>query len=95
MDHANFERHQKNFFKKEKGGTEHVGQIPEVEKFIKFWGDIWEKDYRTPGIQWMESVSERLRDKITNVKKFNITEETLKKEIKKRKNWTAPGKYGI
>ena len=49
MDHANFERHQKNFFKKEEGGTEHVGQIPEMEKFIKFWGDIWEKDYRTPG----------------------------------------------
>ena len=43
----------------------------------------------------MESVSERLRDKITNVKKFNITEETLKKETKKRKNWTAPGKDGI
>ena len=40
---------------------------------------------------WMESVREQLRDKITNVKEYNITEETLEKETKKRKNWTAPG----
>ena len=39
----------------------------------------------------MESVSEQLRDKITNLKKFNITEKTLEKETKKRKNWTEPG----
>ena len=39
----------------------------------------------------MKSVSRQLRDKITNVKEFNITEETLEKETKKTKNWTAPG----
>ena len=44
---------------------------------------------------WRESVSEQLRDKITNVKEFNITEESLEKETKKRKNWTAPGIDGI
>ena len=43
----------------------------------------------------MESVSEQLRDKITNVKEFNITEETLQKETKKRKNWSAPETDGI
>ena len=43
----------------------------------------------------MESVNKQLRDKITNVKEFNITEETLEKEIKKRKNWTALGIDGI
>ena len=36
----------------------------------------------------MESVSEQLRDKITNVKEFNITEEILEKETKKKKNCT-------
>ena len=40
MDNVNFERDQKNFFKKVEGGTENVGQIPEIEKFVKFWGDI-------------------------------------------------------
>ena len=43
----------------------------------------------------MESMSEQLRDKIINVKEFNITEETIEKETKKRKDWTAPGINGI
>ena len=34
IDNANFERDQKNFFKKVKGGTEHEGQIPEMEIFV-------------------------------------------------------------
>ena len=95
MDNANFERDQKNFFKKVEGRTEYVGQIPEMEKFVKFWGDIWEKDDRTPEMPWMESVSKQLRDKITNVKEFNIAEETLEKETYKRKNWTKPRIDGI
>ena len=66
--------------------VEHVGQIHEMEKFVKFWGDIWEKDDRTREMPWTESVSKQLKDKITNVKEFNITEETLVKETKKRKN---------
>ena len=41
MDNANFERDQKNFFKKV-GGTKHVGQIPEMEKFVKLWEDMIE-----------------------------------------------------
>ena len=87
MDNANYERDKKNFFKKVEGGTKHVGQIPEMAKFVKFWGDIWGKDDRTPEMPWMESVSKQLRDKITSVKEFNIT--------RKRKNWTAPGMDGI
>ena len=47
MDNANFERDQNNFFKKVEGATEHVGQILEMEKFFKFWGDIWEEYDRT------------------------------------------------
>ena len=43
----------------------------------------------------MENMSEQWRDKITNVKEFNIAEETIEKETKKRKNWTAPGINGI
>ena len=91
MDNANFERDQKNFFKKVEGETEHVGQIQEMEKFLKFWGDICEKDDRAPEMPWIESVSDHLRDKITNVKELNIIEKTFEKETKKRKNWTAPG----
>ena len=64
MDNANFKWDQKNSFKKVERGTEHVGQIPKMTKFVKFW----EKDDRTPEMPWMEKVSEQLREKITNVK---------------------------
>ena len=62
---------------------------------FKFWGDIWEKDDRTPEMPWMESVSKQLKDKITNVKNSTSQKKPLKKEIKKRKNWTAFGIDGI
>ena len=79
-------------FLKKVWGTEHVGQIPEREKFNKFWGDIWEKYDRIPEMSWIESVSKQLRDKITNVKEYNITEETLEKEkIEKERK----GKIGL
>ena len=57
-----------------------------MEKFDKFWGDIWQKDDRTPEMPWMENVREQLKDRITNIKEFNITEETLGKQTKKRNN---------
>ena len=40
MNNVNFERDQKNLFKKVEGGTKHVGKILEMEKFVKFWTDI-------------------------------------------------------
>ena len=47
---------------KKEGSTEHVGQILEMKKFVKFWGGIQEKDDRTPEMPWMESVREQLKD---------------------------------
>ena len=37
MDNGNFERDLKKFFKKIERGTVHVDQVPEMEKFLKFW----------------------------------------------------------
>ena len=37
-----------------------------MEKFVKFWGDIWEKDDKAPEMSWMEKVSYQLREKIKN-----------------------------
>ena len=48
MDNANFERDQKYVFKKVEGGTKHVGQIPEMEKFVKFFGEKKKKDDTKP-----------------------------------------------
>eukprot|EP00112_Aurelia_sp_Birch-Aquarium-sp1_P001776 Seg1193.5 transcript_id=Seg1193.5/GoldUCD/mRNA.D3Y31 product="LINE-1 retrotransposable element ORF2 protein" protein_id=Seg1193.5/GoldUCD/D3Y31 len=43
----------------------------------------------------MEQVRTALRDKVQNVNEFTITENKLVAEIRKRKNWTAPGIDGI
>ena len=56
---------------------------------------MWEEDDRTPEIPWMESVRKQLRDKITNVKEFNIIEETHEKETMTMKNWTTVRINGI
>ena len=79
MDNANLKRDKKNFFKKVERGTNHVGQILEMEKNL---GTHMEKDDRTLEMPWMEKLSEQLRKQIANVKEFNIIEENLEKETK-------------
>ena len=79
MDNANLKRDKKNFFKKVERGTNHVGQILEMEKNL---GTHMEKDDRTLEMPWMEKLSEQLRKQIANVKEFNIIEENLDKETK-------------
>ena len=40
MDNAYFEGDQKNLVKKVETGTKHIGQITEMKKSAKFWGEI-------------------------------------------------------
>ena len=30
--------------------------MPEMEKFVKFWGVIWKGEERAPYMQWMEEI---------------------------------------
>ena len=66
------------------------GKVSEMDKFVAFWGGIWENDTITPNRKWMETVAEKVRTKITNVERMTINEEKLYETIKKRKNWSAP-----
>ena len=43
----------------------------------------------------MEEIRRRLNEKGSQVNEFNITFENVKKEVAKRKGWTAPGIDGI
>ena len=95
MDSNIFERDQKNFFKKIEDSTEYGRAMPEIDKFVKFWKGIWEKDDRTPNMPQIEKIGEELKENITIVNEFDITENGLISKIKKRKNWTAPGVDGI
>ena len=62
-----------------------------MDKFVKFWVGIWEKDDRTPNMPWMEKIQEKLKEKITSVKEFEITENGLISEIEKKKKLDSPG----
>ena len=94
-DNANFEKDQKAFFKTLEEKTVYEGEPPPMEKFVEFWAGIWEKDEKTPEMPWMQKVKMALREKVKNVKEFTLTEKRVVGEIRKRKNWTAPGKDGI
>ena len=43
----------------------------------------------------MNTVARRIREKVTNVQEFTITEEIFCEAVRKRKNWSAPGLAGI
>ena len=62
------------------GEEAHEGEMPEMEKFVEFWGGIWEREERTPNMQWMEEIRRQLHEKADQVNGFNITFEKVKKE---------------
>ena len=55
----------------------------DVEKFVKIWGNVWEKTEITPNIPWMEEVKRYLGEKISVI---NELDGKAKKEIKERKS---------
>ena len=94
-DNIMFQKDQKSFFRTLEKVEKHEGEMPEMEKFVEFWGGIWEQNKPTPNMPWMEDVKAELSEKANIVSQFEITEEKLRKETSKRKNWTAPGIDGI
>ena len=62
-----------------------------MDKFAKFWEDIWEDESEIPNKKWMEKIKESTKDKIRQVEELQITEKELGKTIEKRKNWSALG----
>ena len=49
------------------------------------------KRKRMPNMPWMEEIRRQLNEKVNQVNEFDITFEKVKKEVAKRKVWTAPG----
>ena len=39
-----FQRDQKGFFRKLEGEEAHEREMPKIEKFVEFWGGIWERE---------------------------------------------------
>jgi hypothetical protein len=95
LDNLMFQRDQKNFFRTLEADDKKEGEMPEMEKFVEFWGGIWEHNKSTPNKPWMEEVKRELSEKALIITEFRITDENLRREVAKRKNWTAPGIDGI
>ena len=73
----------------------HKGEMPGMEKFGQFLGGIWETEGRTSNMPWMEEIRRQLNEKVNQVNEFNITFEKVKKQVAKRKEWTARSIDGI
>ena len=74
-----YRENQATLFKEDK---KYTGKMPEINKFVEFWGGIWECEGKTTIQPWMETIEEEIHSKIQSVKEFQITEENLKKVIK-------------
>jgi len=90
-----FQRNEGQFYRnlQEMGNKE--GEIPSVEEFTEFWGGLWEDGTKTPHKPWMRDVQYELQSKVTDIVDFQIGLAELQRQIRKRKNWTAPGIDGI
>ena len=91
----NMFREEEGLFYKQMNSGQHTGKTPDTEEFVKFWGAIWESEEKTNQQPWMENIKKKIEELVTSVKKIEITEVSLMKIIKKRKNWSAPGADGI
>ena len=74
---------------------EFKGEPPATERFVECWGGVWEEEKITIEQPWTVKIKEELRKKIRDVQHIEISEETIGKVIKRRKNWTLPGIKGI
>ena len=59
-----FQRDQKGFLRTLEEEEPHEGEMPEMEKFVEFWGGIWEREERTPNMPWMEEIRRQLNEKV-------------------------------
>lgn len=94
-NNAMFAADEGGFYRKGKGTKIFHGEVPPMEKFVEFWGGIWEDEKKTPEQPWMKVVEQKLKEKVQDVKEFVVTREDLAKVVKRRKNWSAPGIDGI
>ena len=61
-DSIMFQKDQKSSFRTLEKVEKHEGEMPEMEKFVEFWGGIWEQNEPTPNMPWMEEVKSELNE---------------------------------
>ena len=69
--------------------------MPGMKSFVKFLGDIWEREETTLNMAWIEERKRQLNEKFSQVNLFNITFGKVRKKVEKRKRWATPAIDGI
>ena len=87
QDNNKFHRDQTGFFKTLEGDQTREGKLADVEKFVKIWGNVWEKNEITLNISWMEEVKRYLGEKITVINEFG---RKAKKRNQRKKELDSP-----
>ena len=90
-----FEEDEGNFFRNTADKKEYKGTVPSIDRFVTFSGGIWENDTKTPKRKWMQTVANKIKDKVTQVEEMTVDIGKLEHILKKRKNWSAPGIDGV
>ena len=92
-----FSTNQQRFYQSLTETMDNLTNMPEKDDVTQFWRNIW--DYtkeHNHNAQWIQNAQKELgRNTMEDVV---ITEKMVKKQAKKMKNWTAPGKdevYGF
>ena len=63
------------FYKRVNSTKEFKGEPPAMERFVEFWGGMWEEEKIAIEQPWMEKIK-KLRKKIRDVQDIEISEET-------------------
>ena len=95
QDNANFEKDQEAFLRPWKQRLSMKENHHGWKSLLSFELGYERKKEKTPEMPWMEKVKMELREKVQNVNEFTITGNKVVAEIRKRKNWAAPGIDGI
>ena len=89
-----FEEDKINFFRNADDKKEYKGTVPSIDRFMTFWSGIWEDDTKTIKRKWMQTVANKIKDKVTQVEEMTVDMGKLQHILKKRKNWPATGING-
>ena len=58
-----FQQDQKSFFRTLEAVEKHEGKMPEMQRFVEFWGGIWEQNEPMPNMLWMEEMKAELGER--------------------------------
>ena len=58
-----FEQDQKGFFRTLEAVEQREGEMPKMQRFVEFWGGIWEQNKPTLNMSWMEEVKAELGER--------------------------------